>query len=236
VFSVTGHSQRWTEDKIQVQHNVSHPLNTWSKWYNISILTKLFLALVQCCAMLYNCCKLASCKLNQLCRDSDKLLCLNCSMISYDHYTVSASFKVHLYASKTQPESPNNFLFADIDIVIIHNNNGYSSSASHLSRQCYSIYALDSLATHHSSIGCHRLSQSWDLRLVNLLRLVSKWKSGWKAWKGRNLFVVLLMSIYSGKCALNSHTRVQWIIHRKFLTGVNNSELQKSLLTWVINT
>ena len=29
--------------------------------------------------------------------------------ISYDHYTVSASFTVHLYASQTQPESPNNF-------------------------------------------------------------------------------------------------------------------------------
>ena len=33
-FSVTGHSHCWTEDKIQVQHNVSHPLNTRSKWYS----------------------------------------------------------------------------------------------------------------------------------------------------------------------------------------------------------
>jgi len=33
---------------------------------HISILTKLFLALAQCCAMLCNCGKLACCKLNQL--------------------------------------------------------------------------------------------------------------------------------------------------------------------------
>ena len=37
-----------------------------------------------------------------------------------------------------------------------------------LSRQFYSIYALDLLATHNSNIGCHSLSQSWDPRLVNL--------------------------------------------------------------------
>ena len=43
------------------------------------------------CTMLCNSGKLASCKLNQLCWDSDKSLCLNCSVISYDHYTVSAS-------------------------------------------------------------------------------------------------------------------------------------------------
>jgi hypothetical protein len=53
-------------------------------------------------------------------------------MISYDHYTVSASFTVHPYASQTQPESPNNFLFADVVVVVvIDNDNGYSSSASH---------------------------------------------------------------------------------------------------------
>ena len=62
-----------------------------------------------------------------------------------------------------------------------------------LSRQFYSIYALDLLATYNSNIGCHSLSQSWDPRLVNLLRLVGKRKSGWKAQKGRNYFVVLLM-------------------------------------------
>ena len=60
-----------------------------------------------------------------------------------------------------------------------------------LSQQFYSIYALDLLATCNSSIGCHRLSQSWDPRLVNLLRLVGKRKSGQKARKGRNLFVVM---------------------------------------------
>jgi len=50
----------------------------------------------------------------------------------YDHYTVSASFTVHPYASQTQPESPNNFLFADVVVVVvIDNDNGYSSSASH---------------------------------------------------------------------------------------------------------
>jgi len=51
-------------------------------------------------------------------------------MISYDHYTVSASFTVHLYASQTQPESLHNFLFADVVIIVIDDNNGYSSSAS----------------------------------------------------------------------------------------------------------
>ena len=84
----------------------------------------------QCCAMLCNCGKLASCKPNQLCRDSDKLLHLNCSVISYDHYTVSALFIVHLYASQTQPESSSNFLFADV-VVVIDDDNHYSSSASH---------------------------------------------------------------------------------------------------------
>jgi hypothetical protein len=62
-----------------------------------------------------------------------------------------------------------------------------------LSRQFYSIYALDLLAIHNSNIGCHSLSQSWDPRLVNLSRLVGKRKSGRKARKGRNYFVVLLM-------------------------------------------
>ena len=60
-------------------------------YFGISILTELFLALAQCCAMC-NCWKSKSCKLNQLCQDSDKLLHLNCSMISYDHYIVSATF------------------------------------------------------------------------------------------------------------------------------------------------
>jgi hypothetical protein len=83
------------------------------------------------CTMLHNCCKLASCKPNQLCQDFDKLLCLNCSMSSYDHYTVFASFKVHQYASQTQPESPNNFLFADVVVIVIDNDNSYSSSESH---------------------------------------------------------------------------------------------------------
>ena len=99
----------------------------------ISILTKLFLALAQCsqcCAMLCNCGKLTSCKLNQLCRDSDKSLRLNCSVISYDHYTISASFIVHLYVSQTQPESLSKFLFAGVVVVVIDNDNNYSSSAS----------------------------------------------------------------------------------------------------------
>ena len=95
----------------------------WERY--ISILTKLFLALAQCCAMLCNCCKP-----NQLCRDSDKLLRQNCSVVSYDHYMVSASFVVRLYASQTQPESANNLLFADVVVVIIDDNNSYSSSAS----------------------------------------------------------------------------------------------------------
>src|ERR1700733_13377472 len=94
-----------------------------NKRANMSILTKLFLTLAQCCAMLRNCCKLASCKPNQLCRDSDKLLCRNCSVVSYHHYAVSASFAVPLYTSQTQPESANNFLFADV-VVIIDDNNG----------------------------------------------------------------------------------------------------------------
>jgi hypothetical protein len=64
-----------------------------------------------------------------------------------------------------------------------------SSLKKILSRWFYSIYALNLLATHNSSIGCHRLLQSWDPRLVNLLKLVGKWKSGWKARKGWNLFV-----------------------------------------------
>jgi hypothetical protein len=68
-----------------------------------------------------------------------------------------------------------------------------SSLKKILSRQFYSVYALNLLATYNSSIGCHRFSQSWDPRLVNLLRLVGKPKSGQKAWKGRNPFVVLLM-------------------------------------------
>ena len=155
--------------------------------------------------MLCNCGKLASCKLNQLCRDSDKSLRLNCSVISYDHYTISASFIVHLYVSQTQPESLSKFLFAGVVVVVIDNDNNYSSSASRwvalkefLSQQFYSIYALDLLATHNSSISCHSLSQSWDPRLVNLLRLVGKRKSGWKARKGRNYFVVLLMSDSAG--------------------------------------
>ena len=74
-----------------------------------------------------------------------------------------------------------------------------SSLKKILSQWFYSIYALNLLATHNSSMGCHRLSQSWNLRLVNLLRLVGKRKRGWKAWKGRNLFVVLLMTGLSRK-------------------------------------
>jgi hypothetical protein len=64
-----------------------------------------------------------------------------------------------------------------------------------LSQWFYSIYALDLLATRNSSISCHGLLQSWDPRLVNLLKLVSKRKSGWKAQKGRNIFVILLMDL-----------------------------------------
>ena len=45
-----------------------------------------------------------------------------------------------------------------------------SSLNKNLSQQFYLIYALDLLTTHNSSIGCHRLSQSWDPWLVNLLR------------------------------------------------------------------
>ena len=89
-----------------------------------------------------------------------------------------------------------------------------SSLKKILSWRFYSIYALNLLATNNSSIGCHRLSQSWDPRLVNLLRLVSKQKSGRKARKGRNLFVVLLMKIVTYVLATLYHIwNTMWLLH-----------------------
>ena len=57
----------------------------------------------------------------------------NALIFSYDHYIVSASFTVHLYASQTQPESSSNFFFANVVVVVIDYDNDHhdSSSASH---------------------------------------------------------------------------------------------------------
>ena len=146
----------------------------------ISILMVLLLALAQCCTML----------------QVNKLLHLNCSMISYNHYIVSAS---SICIPNTTRE-PKQFFICwcccccqwqqkQLFLICIM----LSSLKKNLSQWFSSIYALDLLTTHNSSIGCHRLLQSWNWMLVNLLRIVSKQKSGQKAWKGRNLFVVLLM-------------------------------------------
>ena len=51
--------------------------------------------------------------------------------VLYDHYIVSASFTDHVYASQTQPECLSNFLFANLVVVVIDNDDNYSSSASH---------------------------------------------------------------------------------------------------------
>ena len=165
---------------------------------------------------------------NSFWQDSDKLLHWNCSVISQDHYIVSASFTVHLYASKIQPESPSTFLFADVILVVIDDDNDYSSSTSCwvalkkiLSWRFYLIYALNLLATHNLSIGYHMILQLWDPRLVNLLRLVSKGKSGWKAQKGRNLFMVLLMSQISHISISYSHYIKSIIIIQKILYPIS---------------
>ena len=168
---------------------------------NISILTKLFLALAQCFAMLCNCCKLTSCKPNQWCQDSNKLL----HLLEPLHSIYSSSICI----PNTTREPKQFFICWCCCCCCCHWQQLFficitlSSLKRILSWWFYSIYALELLASHNSSIGCHWLSQSWDLRLVNLMRLVGKRKSGWKARKGRNPFVVLLMS--------SDHGRPRWI-------------------------
>ena len=97
----------------------------------ISILTKIFLGLVQGCTRLYNRHKTKSCKCHKLCPNSDKLPHRNRSRVSHAYYIVSASLKVHWYTSRTCPESLSNCLFADVVVIVINDIHGYSSFPLH---------------------------------------------------------------------------------------------------------
>jgi hypothetical protein len=145
--------------------------------------------------MLCNCCKLTSCKLNQLCWDSDKLVFKLFHDLLGPLHSICLIHSSSVCVPNTNRE-PEQFFICwccchhhwwqqQLFLICIT----LSSLKRILSQWFYSIYALelDLLATHNSSISCHRLSQSWDLRLIG------KWQSGWKAPKGRNPFVVLLM-------------------------------------------
>ena len=146
--------------------------NTGPTLWSISILTKIFLGLVQGCARLYNHHKTKSFKCHKLCPNSDKksfqsLPCLLCSIC------VIQSSLIHFSNMPWEPEQLS-VCWCRRHRRQRHSQLFFISIALSNIKICvclsiYSISALDWLESHKSSVGCHGSSQSrdsWSSELV----------------------------------------------------------------------